>query len=212
MDGSRSDDFFVNLYKEKEIHKEHRHKHVIYKLILSSSFFGLGQLGVASTTYNLFLYVVPLIALVHDLYIFAEDYKVKRVGFFIQFLKTKPDCPACQEEYLWEEEWLSEHREIHAYEASFAYTVILTVFAAVALFFANYSEFWTLKIFTNFNEWWNAKILIFLIWLSICVYSIRKVFKYGKSLDQQVIKMKEGLKVTNILTHLHPAQKDVRVK
>lgn len=75
----RNERFLEHLFKEKEIHKEHRHKHVIYKLILIGSFFGLGQFNHVSNMFHLFLYVVQIIALVHDLYIFAEDFKVKRM-------------------------------------------------------------------------------------------------------------------------------------
>jgi hypothetical protein len=96
-----SEEFLKRLYKEQELHKEHRHKHVIYKLVLSASFFGLGQFSTVSGVYHLFLYVVPFIALVHDLYIFAEDYKVKRVGFFFRKLdKVSPGSVSLNYSYL----------------------------------------------------------------------------------------------------------------
>ena len=74
---NRKDVFLQHLYKEKETHKEHRHKHVIYKLVLTGSFFGLGQFTRNPELMNLFLYIVPFIALVHDVYITGEHLKVQ---------------------------------------------------------------------------------------------------------------------------------------
>jgi hypothetical protein len=190
--------FLEHLYKEKEIHKEHRHKHVMHKLVLSSTFFGLGQFSGMAGVSSLFLYVVPLIALVHDLYIFAEDYKVKRVGFFLRQLRQQVEGLACPEEILWEQKWLRKHRERWAYWASFTYTLIITVFAAVAIFAFDYSASLHPQpiafapsqiVFT-----WHPMLLVYLLWLLICAVATVEVFFHGRSMRTDVKKMKLRLK------------------
>lgn len=175
---SRSERFLEHLFKEKELHKEHRHKHVIYKLILTGSFFGLGQFNNVSNTFHLFLYVVPIIALVHDTYIFAEDFKVKRVGFFFRKLKKKfPTSPICREEIFWEKDYLNNHREKWAYIASLFYTIIITLFSAVAVY-----KF-------DFREYESRQIYLYLLWLLFCACLIVLVFFYAKALKKKIIQI-----------------------
>lgn len=120
--------FVQQLYEEKNLHKEHRHKHVIYKLILTGSFFGIGQVE-RSTAY--FLFIVPFIALVHDIYITSEHFKVQRIGAFIRNLDIE-DSPICIEEKVWER-YLENHRETWAYRASLLYTLCITIFCVIRI-------------------------------------------------------------------------------
>jgi len=129
---TRNDVFLEHLYKEKEIHKEHRHKHVIYKLVLTGSFFGLGQFTRNTELLNLFLYIVPFIALVHDVYITGEHLKVQRVGNFINSFESIKKSYVCIEEVIWEK-YLINHREKWSYKASLLYTTIVSVFCTVAI-------------------------------------------------------------------------------
>ena len=128
----RSQAFIQDLYKEKEIHKEHRHLHVIHKLFLTSSFFGLGQLIKSNCFIHLFLYIVPLIALVHDIYIFAEHDKIRRVGAFIKKFDGVANSAVCPEEIAWEN-FAETHRETQAVIASLIYTLIISIFSAAAI-------------------------------------------------------------------------------
>lgn len=129
----RSKVFIESLYKEKEIHKEHRHKHVIQKLLLTSSFFGLGQLVKENCFVHLLLYTVPLIAVVHDIYIFAEHNKIRSVGDFIKSLGEKPDSAVCAEEVEWEK-FSEKNREKQAIIGSLVYTLIISSFSAMAIY------------------------------------------------------------------------------
>jgi hypothetical protein len=110
----RSSKFIEQLYHEKEIHKDHRHKHVLHKLILTGTFFGLGQVSTPTSLNHLFLYIVPFVALVHDAYIFAEHFKVHRIGLFLRILAKSGNTNICSEENEWEE-YLKIHMERYAY-------------------------------------------------------------------------------------------------
>ena len=129
----RSKVFLQHLYKEKEIHKEHRHKHVIYKLVLTGSFFGLGQFTNERTLFALFLYVVPFIALVHDVYIIGEHLKVQRVGRFIKYFEGIKNTIVCPEEIIWET-YTSNNRELWAYKASLLYSALVSIFSSIAIY------------------------------------------------------------------------------
>ena len=129
---NRGEFFLQHLYKEKEIHKEHRHKHVVYKLVLTGSFFGLGQFTSSQNLFCLFLYVVPFIALVHDVYIIGEHLKVQRVGQFIKHLSDIKGDSVCLEEVIWEK-YLVDNRETWAYKASLLYSLIISTFSAIAI-------------------------------------------------------------------------------
>jgi len=179
---SMSEEFLKRLYKEQELHKEHRHKHVIYKLVLSASFFGLGQFSTVSGVYHLFLYVVPFIALVHDLYIFAEDYKVKRVGFFFRKLDKVSPGSVSKEEIEWESNYLKKHREKWAFRASLFYTLILTLFSAIAVYILDFGTF----TFPRIN--------IYLMWLLCCLVLIIVVFFYARSIKKEIEVIEEELK------------------
>jgi hypothetical protein len=175
-------DFLQKLYKEQELHKEHRHKHVIYKLLLSASFFGLGQFSVGTGNYHFFLYVVPFIALVHDLYIFAEDYKVKRVGFFFPKLEKTYPKTVSQAEILWEVEYLKQHREKWAFRASLFYTLILTLFSAITIYML------------DFQGLGFPQLLIYLVWLLFCSILIVVVFCFAKSIRKEIKSIELELK------------------
>lgn len=84
----RAKKFLEQLYNEKEIHKEHRHKHLLYKLSFVLAIFGFGSLGLKIDILKPLIYLVPFVALCHDIYIFSEDYKVKRIGYFIKLLRN----------------------------------------------------------------------------------------------------------------------------
>jgi cell division protein FtsW (lipid II flippase) len=149
---------------------------------LSASFFGLGQLSTVAGDYHLFLYVAPLISLVHDLYIFAEDYKVKRVGFFFRKLNKTYPGSVSNEEIEWEDQYLKEHREKWAFWASLFYTLILTVFSAFAVY--------TL----DFQTVSSPKIYIYFLSLLCCLILIAVVFFFARSIKKEIKLIEEELK------------------
>jgi hypothetical protein len=84
-----------------------------------------GQGG--ASKFGFLLYFVPFVAIAYDLYIFAENFKVKRIGAFLK--ERYPGMRAA-----WET-WVSEHRETLAfYGGSFALTMfsLLTEVGLVA--------------------------------------------------------------------------------
>lgn len=178
-ESSRTSRFIEHLYQEKEFHKEHRHKHVIYKLVLSTTFFGLGHIKGNAQLFQLFLYVVPFIALVHDVYIFAEHFKVHRVGLFIRRLGSEPDIPVCKEELDWEE-YVKEHREKYAVVASLAYTVCITVFSAAAIYLSGFDDTTITKEY-------------FVLWSGVVFSCIAMVFVFAWYLRIKINKMNRKL-------------------
>lgn len=172
----RSEKFVEHLYKEKEIHKEHRHKHLLHKLFLSSSFFGIGQFSGIDSAYHLFLYIAPFIALIHDVYIFSEDYKVKRVGVFFRNKGRNFAASVCKEELAWED-YVSQHREKWAYRGSFAYSLVITVFSCVALF----------KLSPQVSG--GINLLFYSTWVVLCIAGFLVVFKYATSLEKKITKL-----------------------
>jgi hypothetical protein len=141
----------------------------MHKLVLSSTFFGLGQFGSESHFFSFFLYIVPLISLVHDAYILAEDFKVKRIGFFLRKLDTEYPKSVCPEEVYWESDWLPDHRDSRAMLASLSYTFIISIFAFIAVFATGIDR-------TNV-----AQCVLYAVWVLMCLLSIVGVFLFARS-------------------------------
>ena len=162
----RNETFLEHLYKEKEIHKEHRFRHVIFKMALTGSFFGLGHFPPISTSESLpnfaslFLYVVPFIAFVHDFYIAAEHFKVQRVGLFIRNLVPSDGSSVCPEEVTWEN-FTKDRRETWAFKASLAYSFIISGFSALSLYMLLKSDIpW---------YFWGWAVLCFVLFVIVMV-------------------------------------------
>jgi uncharacterized membrane protein YhaH (DUF805 family) len=74
------------LYEEKNMHKEHRFLFVQRKLFFIGALLGLGSINllnsknVSDINFSGIAYLVPFIAIAYDIFIFAEDFKVKRIG------------------------------------------------------------------------------------------------------------------------------------
>ena len=159
----RSELFIENLYREKEIHKEHRHKHVMQKFLLTSLFFGLGQLVKTNYLFDLILYAVPLIAVIHDIFIFSEHEKVHRIAEFIKKLGDEKCKFICDEEIKWEK-FVIKKRARQAMIGSLLYTLIISLLSAMAIY----------KIDANaLNE------MLFIFWSIIIFIAIILVFLQG---------------------------------
>jgi hypothetical protein len=130
----RSSDFINNLYEEKIKHKEHRHEFVKNKLLFTIGLFSIGSLKIMGADFNvnlsILLYFIPLVALSFDIYIFSEDFKVKRIGVFI---RECCEC-RCNDEKRWEY-WLTENnnREKLAHIASLGLTIITLIASLILL-------------------------------------------------------------------------------
>ena len=154
---ARVKDFLKELYEEKRLHKEHRHKQVVMKFILTGSLYGISQLfrnfDVTFTWLANFLFIIPFIAYIIDIYICAEHFKVQRIGEFIKELAYKNNPNICAEEIEWEK-YMSSHREGSAIVASLAYSLIITVFSIASL--------WHLK-----NG--DLNLVLFYSWIFLCI-------------------------------------------
>ncbi len=78
--------FHKYLYEEKLKHKDHRFNLISMKMIFVASLFGISSIPICGTIGQLFfiLLLVPVLCFSTDIYILAEDYKVKRIGKFIR--------------------------------------------------------------------------------------------------------------------------------
>jgi len=126
----RSEEFLKSLYEEKLKHKEHRMALVVQKLLFTIGLFGLGSLTIPALNSDLLLYLIPFVALAYDLYIYAEDYKIKRIGVFVR----GQSATASADEQHWER-WVAQRREPLAASASFLLTLVAIGASAVAIFF-----------------------------------------------------------------------------
>jgi len=77
--------FLNKLDEEKFKHKEHRHEFVKQKLMYIIGLFSIGSLNTGDQIdLSVLLYFVPFVALAYDVFIFSEDFKVKRSGVYIR--------------------------------------------------------------------------------------------------------------------------------
>jgi|WetSurMetagenome_2_1015567.scaffolds.fasta_scaffold547160_2 hypothetical protein len=164
----RSCIFMECLYKEKEIHKNHRFSLIQRKLFLISALFGVGSLQSLNSGHDIdpswLIYLVPFVAIAYDIFILAEDFKVKRVGAFLLMDRSR----ICRDEEYWED-FVNANREQLAAYATFLLT-FLSSFAALILI---------LKRLLSGFEWASFLILIAII---VFYFSYYKYF-YMKSIE-----------------------------
>ncbi len=178
--------FLEQLYTEKELHKEHRYKYVIYKLSFVTTLFALGSLDLGNIMRSL-IYLVPIVALCYDIYIFSEDYKVKRIGVFLLFAKEDPKVSEKVKQTIsdmeieWEK-WVKNHRDRWAYLASLIITIVAIVGSALIVALDAFRQFSLHRLF----------LLIF--WFLFMIVSIILVFYYGRALRREVSAVVEKLK------------------
>ena len=149
-------DFLSDLQEEKLKHKQHRYEFVKQKLFFIIGLSGLGSLekiGEIDLTYLLFL--VPLVAIAFDIYIVAEDFKVKRIGAYI--LREFHGAPV----YIWEEllDRKTHWREGSARYASLGLTTVIFLFVAYIL----WPEDWNQKNYSSFFVFWGVINIISLV-------------------------------------------------
>jgi hypothetical protein len=134
----RSAEFLDRLRSEVLHHKEKRAAFTLQKLAFITALFGVAALqlspsgGRPSITFDWILYLVPFIAISYDVYIYAEDYKVKRAGSFIRTHKSAQSC-ASDCEQAWERYVEEGRREPLATVATLILTWLTTVAAFLVL-------------------------------------------------------------------------------
>ncbi len=182
--------FREQLRIEQLMHKEHRFKYVIYKLSFVTTLLGIGIIGLEKNILISLIYLVPIVALCYDIYIFAEDYKVKRIGIFLIDIKKNSNVDENTKnvisnlEIAWEE-WLKMHRERLAAKASFIITIIVTIGSVIIL---------SIDIYRVFN-WF--KLFLSTFWFLIVIICIIAVFFYGQSLRREITAVVEKLQSNN---------------
>ena len=179
--------FLEQLRAEQLLHKEHRFKYVVHKLLFATTLFSLGSMGLGNNILISLIYLAPIVALCYDIYIFAEDYKVKRIGIFLLDIKKDTDINEKVKEVIsdleiiWEN-WLKMYREPLAYKASFIITILVTIGSAFIL---------SIDIFNAFS-WHRLFLLAF--WLLIVIISTILVFYYGRSLRRRFTVIDEKMR------------------
>jgi hypothetical protein len=127
------------------------------------------------------LYLVPFIAIAYDIYILAEDFKVKRVGAFI----SRENANICPDEKLWER-FVRDNREPLAAFGTILLTVLASLFAVVLNLKGLLSYFESISqiIFQI------LLIVIFIIFVVIYVYYYIKFMESNKRLDEKIKTLK----------------------
>lgn len=137
--------FIQNLYNETSLHKSKRTTFILQKLAFITAIFGVASIQlftnqtqidiVVIPMQNLWiLYIIPIMALAYDIYIYAEDYKVKRIGAFIRTNPVMQDT-MCKYELEWQKYVEEGRREPLATYA----TMMLTIFLSLAAYLIMYS-------------------------------------------------------------------------
>jgi len=122
--------FLKSLREEVIHHKDKRATFVLQKLVSVAALFGLGSGKLGSINLPMLLFTVPFVSLALDVYISAEDYKVKRIGTFFRIYRY-----ATPAERNWER-FVNQHREPVAVWAS----LVLTAIAALASAFVLHTQ------------------------------------------------------------------------
>jgi len=170
----RSRIFMKYLYEEKNLHKNHRFLFVQRKLLFIGTLLGFSSLSlldnVLDINFSKMVYLVPLIAIAFDIFILAEDFKVKRIGAFLS-----EKCQMCSDEKKWEFFVRNNREPLAAYG-----TVLLTILAFLASASILIIERW---ISDNYIDWWSLFLFLAIMLLYVIYYwkwmkSIRNIIKY----------------------------------
>ena len=141
LDITDRSDITAKLRNEINIGKQHRHEYVMRKFSTTSVLLGAGSIktqfggNAGSVDFTLLLFLVPLVALAFDMYIFAEDYRIRRAGGFIRNQRGI----AVEGEGDWEDFCKANRNELASIPSGFV-TLILLIIASFLLFGAGYAQ------------------------------------------------------------------------
>jgi hypothetical protein len=141
-------DIFEKLRAEITDQRKLRHDLIMRKFAFLTAFMGTGAINLVSksqTTLNfgMLLFLVPFIAIAFDLYIFVEDYRIKRAGEFLKQLANHPGADEKQRiEGSWED-FVERNPNKGSTFAFFVVTLIYTVASFLLLVMLDY-EWWLL--------------------------------------------------------------------
>jgi hypothetical protein len=148
------------LRREIMHHKEKRASFVLQKLTFVVGLFGAGSIRFPpEVDLSLLLYAIPLVALAYDVYISAEDYKVKRIGHFLRTSEY-----ASEYERKWEE-YVDVRREPLAAWASLLLTLITTLSSAGVIYSLKREVSWWLAIWLTCSLLATGLVSLYYKWL-----------------------------------------------
>lgn len=170
-------DFLEKLRIEIIHHKDKRAEFVFRKLAFVVLLFGLGSINFdfIGKVYSI-LYLIPYIALVFDVYIFSEHYKVQRAGAYIRIYRY-----ASNAERNWEK-MVESHREPYAIWASSIVTILVFIASSLIILTVN-PYFSTNQDFTE--AWATARTAVrtdmrfalwFALWFTFFIVALIVVF------------------------------------
>ena len=119
--------FFASLTNEKLQSQERRGSLVSRKLSWVTGLFALGAIKLPlEIESQVLLYLVPIVALIFDLYILGKNFGIKRMGAFVKkYHKTSPEAQ-------WER-WLAGRRDRFSWYALSLSTIVITLGSAFLL-------------------------------------------------------------------------------
>ena len=143
--------FLAQLRQEVLLHKEKRATFVLSKLATIVLLFVLGAVQVDGIENRWLLYALPFVALAFDVYISAEDFRVKRVG---AFLRAYADVPRGERDW---ERFVSQHRAQGALATTFIVTALVALGSGGLL--------WAQALETGSWALFGSTWLVWAIWL-----------------------------------------------
>jgi hypothetical protein len=176
--------FHQSLYEEKNIHKEHRNDFVKMKMVFIATVFGVSSLSIGTKQIDLFylLLLIPLLCFSTDIYILAEDYKIKRIGKYIREYPKYFD----DDEILWED-LLHKNADRMREKCGKANSFIVSGFFCMcgAFLYLVFSNIRIEDIFL-FNSYASIGFIIYFIELTIFIVIVFHI----KRINDQKIKVK----------------------
>lgn len=165
------DDFLRDLRNELISNQGHRATFIKLKLTFVVGLLGLGAIsGSQSVTTAPLLYLVPIVALVFDLYILGEDFGIKRIGHFI---KSSPAAPI--EEHIWENV-VDSVRDRYTYYAGPLTSLIAILAAALGIKLSD-------EQLLPFGWWLGTSAVLLLFLLLTPVFRKRTLSRFDVLLD-----------------------------
>lgn len=160
--------FLAQLRQEVLLHKEKRATFVLSKLATTALLFVLGAVQVDGIENRWLLYALPFVALVFDVYISVEDFRVKRVG---AFLRAYTGVPRGERDW---ERFVSQHRAQGALATTFLVTALAMLGSGGLL--------WARALQTGSRAFPGSTWLAWAIWLIILIALLVVVTSYHRRL------------------------------
>jgi len=173
--------FLGQLRQEVLLHKGKRATFILSKMAFVALLFALGAIQVDGMESRWLLYALPFLALAFDVYVSAEDFKVKRVGAFMRAY-----VGVSRDERDWER-YVSRHRAQGMLATTFIVTFIVALGAGGVLW-AQASDAGLVAVPLSSWRVWG-------IWLAVVAVLLAGAYVYHRQL---IVRLPQA--------HLQPAQ------